>query len=75
MNADFETHMSAGKLASMAAKLLWGVASGAFSPASLKRLLGALSISGRIRAAYERYPETFEGFEDWLTQVRPLWGE
>jgi len=75
MNADFETHMSAGKLASMAAKLLWGVASGAFSPASLKRLLGALSVSGRIRAAYERYPETFEGFEDWLTQVRPLWGE
>jgi flavin-dependent dehydrogenase len=73
MNRDFEVQRSTGEVLSLAAKLVWGVISGQFSAASLKALLGAMSVSGKLRAAYERYPETPTGFETWVAEVRPLW--
>jgi len=73
MNRDFEVQRSTGEALSLAAKLVWGVIGGQFSAASLKALLGAMSVSGKLRAAYERYPETPAGFEAWVADVRPLW--
>ena len=73
MNRDFEVQRSTGEVLSLAAKLVWGVISGQFSAASLKALLGAMSVSGKLRATYERYPETPAGFEAWVAEVRPLW--
>jgi flavin-dependent dehydrogenase len=73
MNRDFQVQRSTGEVLSLAAKLVWGVVSGQFSAASLKALLGAMSVSGKLRAAYERYPGTPAGFEAWVAGVRPLW--
>jgi len=73
MNRDFEVQRSTGEVLSLAAKLAWGVISGQFSAASLRALLGAMSVSGKLKAAYERYPETPAGFEAWVAGVRPLW--
>jgi len=73
MNRDFEVQRSTGEVLSLAAKLVRGVISGQFSAASLKALLGAMSLSGKLGAAYERYPETPAGFEAWVARVRPLW--
>ena len=73
MNRDFEVRRSAGEVISLVTKLIWGVISGQFSAASLKALLRAMSVSGKLRAAYERYPETPAGFEAWVAEVHPLW--
>ncbi|MEA3374696.1 MAG: NAD(P)/FAD-dependent oxidoreductase [Chloroflexota bacterium] len=73
MNRDFEVQRSTSEVLSLAVKLVRGVISGQFSAASLKSLLGAMSVSGKLRAAYERYPETPAGFEAWVAEVRPLW--
>lgn len=73
MNRDFQVQRSTSEVLSLAAKLVWGVISGQFSAASLKALLGAMSVSGKLGAAYERYPETPAGFETWVAEVRPLW--
>ena len=73
MNRDFEVRRSTGEVLSLTTKLIRGVVSGQFSTASLKALLGAMSVSGKLRAAYERYPETPAGFEPWVANVRPLW--
>lgn len=73
MNRDFEVRRSAGEVLSLVAKLIWSVISRQFSAASLKALLRAMSVSGKLRAAYERYPETPAGFEAWVAEVHPLW--
>jgi len=73
MNRDFQVQRSTSEVLSLAVKLFWGVVSGQFSAASLKALLGAMSVSGKLGAAYERYPKTPAGFEAWVAEVRPLW--
>ena len=73
MNRDSQVRRSSGEVFSLATKLVWGMISGQFSAASLKALLRAMSISSKLRTAYERYPETPAGFEAWGAEVRPLW--
>lgn len=73
MNRDFEVQMSGTRLAEVAAKLLWGVASRQFSWNGLRALLTAMSVAGKIRALYERYPERPEDLPAWVQAVDPLW--
>ncbi len=75
MNLHYETKMDAGKLVSMATRLVWGVLRGRFSYASLQRLLNVSSTADKIKALYQQFPESPAGFEEWVTAVKPLWGE
>jgi flavin-dependent dehydrogenase len=75
MNLHYATEMHLGGLISMGVKLLWGVASGRFSWASFRRLLEVSGTAGKIRALYERFPEDPAGFESWVAEAKPLWGE
>ena len=75
MNLHYETEMDTGQLVSMASRLLWGVVRGRFSSASLKKLLAVSSTADKIKKHYQQFPEDPAGFEAWLAQVKPLWGE
>jgi hypothetical protein len=75
MNMHYATEMSLGKMLSMGAKLLGGVVSGNFSWDSLRRLLEVSGRAAKIRALYERFPEDPAGFDAWVSEARPLWGE
>ncbi|MHA1448938.1 MAG: NAD(P)/FAD-dependent oxidoreductase [Candidatus Hodarchaeales archaeon] len=73
MNKDFENPISFTEIISMAFKLLWGVTSRQFSFKSLRKLLGALSVSGAMRKHYERYPEDPDDFVPWVEKAAKLW--
>jgi hypothetical protein len=75
MNLHYATEVDLGKTVSMAVKLLRGVVSGRFSWESFKRLLEVSGRAGKIRELYERFPEHPAGFESWVAEARPLWGE
>jgi flavin-dependent dehydrogenase len=74
MNLHYETEMDLGSTIAMASKLLWGVASGGFSLASLRRLLAVSSAAAKIKEIYRQFPESPAGFDAWLARVKPLWG-
>jgi flavin-dependent dehydrogenase len=75
MNLHYATEMTLGKTLSLAGRLVWGVATGRFSAASLGRLLKVSTTAGQIRTHYEQFPEGPDGFISWLSGARPLWGE
>ena len=75
MNLHYETEMDLGKTVSMASKLLWGVARGRFSSASLRRLLTVSSTAAKIKELYQQFPESPAGFDAWRAQAQLLWGE
>ena len=75
MNLHYATEMGLGRTVSMGAKLLLGVAGGRFSWESFRRLLDVSSTADKIRALYERFPEDPTGFESWVAEAKPLWGE
>lgn len=75
MNLNYETEMTTADTVAMAAKLLWGVARGRFSMASLQRLLKVSSTAAKIKALYQRYPEDPARFDAWVVEAQPLWGE
>jgi len=75
MNLHYETEMDLGSTITMASKLLWGVASGGFSAASLRRLLAVSSAAAQIKEHYRQFPESPAGFDAWLAKAKPLWGK
>ncbi|MDY6877517.1 MAG: NAD(P)/FAD-dependent oxidoreductase [Chloroflexota bacterium] len=75
MNLNYETEMGLGQTISMALKLVWGVLSGQFSFASLKRLLSVSSTAAKIKALYQRFPDTPAQFQAWVAEAKVLWGE
>jgi digeranylgeranylglycerophospholipid reductase len=75
MNLNYETKMGLGKTVSMALKLVGGVLSGQFSSASLKRLLGVSSTAAKIKALYQRFPDTPAQFPAWMEEAKVLWSE
>ncbi len=75
MNLHYATEMDPSQTLVMGTKLLWGVISGRFSLASLRRLLHVSSTAAKIRALYEHFPEDPAKFEAWVAEARPLWGE
>jgi flavin-dependent dehydrogenase len=75
MNLNYETEMSLGGMASMVAKMVWGAVRGRFSRQSLGRLVSVSLKAGRMKDRYLQYPESPDGFDAWLAQVKPLWEE
>jgi hypothetical protein len=75
MNLHYATEMTLGKTVSLAGRLVWGVATGRFSAASLGRLLKVSTTAGQIRKHYEQFPGDPAGFDAWLAGAKPLWGE
>jgi flavin-dependent dehydrogenase len=75
MNMHYATEMDTARTLSMGARLVWGVLTGRFSMSSLRRLLDVSATAAKIRALYERFPQDPAGFEAWLAEARPLWGE
>ncbi len=64
-----------GKMIKIAVTLLWGVITGQFSYASLRKFLKASAVAGKAKAHYLEYPEDPAGFEEWVVKARALWGE
>ncbi|MGD8623926.1 MAG: NAD(P)/FAD-dependent oxidoreductase [Anaerolineae bacterium] len=75
MNLHYATEMDLAGTLSLAAKLLWGMARGRFSAASLRRLLAVSSTAAKIRGHYEQFPDDPADFDAWVAAARPLWGE
>jgi digeranylgeranylglycerophospholipid reductase len=75
LNLYYEIQMGFGKLLHTAVILIWGVITGKFSYASLKKFLGASSAAGKIKAHYLVYPENPEGFDSWSSKAAQLWNE
>ncbi|MFC2015475.1 NAD(P)/FAD-dependent oxidoreductase [Chloroflexota bacterium] len=75
MNLHYETEMGLGKTISMGARLLWGALTGQFSFASFKRLLDVSSTAAKIKAHYQRFPESPPEFDEWVAAAKPMWGE
>ncbi len=75
LNATYEMSMSTGKLIKIAATLLWGVLTGQFSFASLRKFLKASSLAGKAKAHYLAYPEDPAAFEEWVEKAKAVWGE
>jgi digeranylgeranylglycerophospholipid reductase len=75
LNATYEMSMRTGKLVKIAATLLWGVLTGQFSYASLRKFLKASSLAGKAKALYLAYPEDPADFEDWVAKAKAVWGE
>ena len=73
MNRDFEDPITFLKLLGMISKFLWGILSFQFSIRSLRKLLGALSVSGNLRKHYENFPASITEFEDWKLKASRLW--
>jgi len=75
MHENFELKLPTSKIIRIAAVLIWGVMTGRYSIKNLKSLLGGMSISGKIREHYEKYPENPEIFEEWKNKANELWSQ
>ncbi|MHA1215660.1 MAG: NAD(P)/FAD-dependent oxidoreductase [Candidatus Hodarchaeales archaeon] len=73
MNRDFENKISTFELLTMIRKFIWGVLTNQFSFRNLSKLLTTLSVSGKLRKHYEKYPVSPEGFELWAKKAQKLW--
>ncbi|MCK4847631.1 MAG: NAD(P)/FAD-dependent oxidoreductase [Candidatus Heimdallarchaeota archaeon] len=75
MNRDFEDPITFWKLLGMIRKFLWGILSFQFSIISLRKLLSALSVSGKLRKHYENYPTSLSDYDVWKEKATILWGK
>lgn len=68
-----ELQLSGKELAQIITGIGKGVAKGKLKPSTIKNLVVALSNSEKINKLYDKYPETFEGFEDWRKEAEKIW--
>ena len=73
MSKDFELKLSFGKTLKIAVVLIWGVLSRNYSWKSFKSLLKSMGTSGKVRQHYENYPQSPEGFNEWVKTAEKLW--
>lgn len=67
--------LSAGEIASMAANIAKGVATGKIRPSTLKSVIGAAKNGMEIKAHYSKFPSTPNGFEEWCLKANRLWAK
>ncbi len=72
-NRHFEAKMSVVEMLGWAVKMLGGVCSGQFRLLTVFGMLRSLSIAGRIKKHYERYPDSEEAFDGWRQEADVLW--
>jgi len=75
LNNNYEIVFSTGKLLKIGLILIWGVISGQFTAASLKKFLGASGQAGKIKAHYLKFPDNPEEFDAWRAEAARLWNE
>lgn len=75
LNNNYEIVFTTGKLLKVGLVLIWGVITGQFSSASLKKFLGASGQAGKIKAHYLKYPVNMDKFEPWRAEAARLWNE
>lgn len=68
-----EIRFSAGEIATMGAKMLWGVLTGKLRVRTIGALLRSMRNGGAVKAHYDRYPATPEGFDAWAHKADALW--
>ena len=50
-----------------------GIASGNIKPREIKNILTGVINSGKLTELYERFPETPDGFDEWVREAELLW--
>ncbi len=50
-----------------------GLASGNIKPVEIKNILMGVINSGKLTELYERFPETPDGFDAWVSEAEALW--
>jgi len=68
-----EIRFSTGEMIGMAFKMLGGVLTGRLRIKTITALLRGMKNGDIIKAHYDRYPMTPEGFEEWTVQADSLW--
>ena len=68
-----EIHFSTGEMLQMGLKMLGGVLTGRLRIKTIKALLRSMKNGDVIKAHYDRYPKTPEGFGEWAKQAGALW--
>jgi digeranylgeranylglycerophospholipid reductase len=75
LNNNYEIVFTTAKLIKVGLTLLWGVITGQFAFASLKKFLNASGQAGKIKTHYLKFPEDPAGFEAWEIIASNLWNE
>lgn len=72
-NMEGGVSFSAGELAAIAAKMAGGVLTGKLRVSTIRALLTAMGNGGKIEKLYSEFPETVEGFPQWVARADELW--
>jgi hypothetical protein len=64
---------STADMISMALTMLGGVIAGRLRISTISSLLKGMGNGGKITKLYNQYPETPEGFDEWVKQADELW--
>lgn len=73
MNKFFEVRLSTARLLKVVYTLARGLFSGNYSFSSMRALVRALVISGKVRAHYEKYPIQPDEYTRWKVKAEELW--
>lgn len=55
--------------------VLIGLISGNIKPLELKSVINAIINSGKLTELYERFPETPDGFDEWVKEAEAAWAK
>lgn len=75
MGASGEIRFSTGEIVRMGIKMMGGVLTGRLRVKTIKALLRSMKNGDVIKAYYDQYPMTPEGFTEWAKQADTLWQE
>lgn len=73
MGASGEIKFTTGEMISMGLKMLGGVLAGRLKVKTIKALLESMKNGDIIKAHYDAYPESVEGFDEWAGKADALW--
>ena len=68
-----ELQLSGKTIAHIISGIGKGVALGKLKPSTIKNLVAALGNSDKVNKLYDKYPESYEGFDEWRKEAERLW--
>jgi len=74
-NRYFETKIKVSEALGLAVKMLKGACSRQFRFSTILGIIGSLSMAGKIRKHYERYPDDEAAFDAWRQAADALWSK
>jgi len=72
-NMDGGIQLTASELIAAAAQMFLGVITGKIKIATVRALLKGMKNGSRVTQLYAAYPETPDGFEEWVRQADDVW--